>query len=141
MTPRRWRRRRLGAPVLAAVLALGAAGCSDGTGFTVLGMNESESDVIVALKDEYPESVILPARSWATLFVSWGNPSGEVRVFDDACNPMATLPFERAGIVVHIGVGGEVEIREGEVHPPDGVERVPVDHNGGYLLEEASCPA
>jgi hypothetical protein len=94
----------------------------------------------VALVDEFPAAWVLPARAWATLFVSFGDPNREIRILDLDCNPIASLPMGRSTSIVHIAASGEVDIADGEFVPPDGVERVPIDHNGGYLLEEADCP-
>ncbi|TAK00143.1 MAG: hypothetical protein EPO36_09715 [Chloroflexota bacterium] len=132
------RRGRLGATILAALI-LAVPGCSSESGYSILGVNESGTDVIVELETERPASLILPARSWARLWLSFGNPSGEVDVFGIDCTPLATLPFDQPGIVVHVGADGVVDRIDGDVGVPDGVERVPLDHNGGYLLEEASC--
>ena len=125
--------------LVALALVFATPSCaSDGGGYVVLGVNESDRDVVIAVTSHQPESLVLPARSQATLFVSSGTPSGELRVWDVDCKPLATLPFTRSGVSVWIDPRGEVRLTDGEPGP-DGVEPVPNGDNGEAALVIKSC--
>jgi hypothetical protein len=126
--------------LFALILVIGAASCSsDGGGYVIFGVNEWDRDVVIAVTGQQHESLVLPARSQTTLFVSRFNPSGELRVWDADCNSLAALPFTTSGISVWVGPSGDVRLTEGE-RRPDGVEQVPGADNGEPALIERNAP-
>ena len=131
----------LGRSALAVGLSLSAVGCSDGTGYTVLALNESDQDVIVGVARTHDsESRRLPARTWGTLFISNRLPSGELIVFDESCGQIASFPFTQSSLTVHVDPDGDVTSSDDDWKVPAGVEYRSRDGGEAERFPMASCP-
>ncbi len=119
---------------LAACLLVGVSACFDTSGYTVLGRNESDRDVIVAVTGSNPGSVRLPARTWGRLFISFAAPEGELTVFDGSCGELVSIPFTETDVTVRIRPDGDVELMGNRWIAPEGVRReeaeFPEEHCG-----------
>lgn len=89
-------------------------GCiAEAPGTLVIGLNESDRDVIVASSHHSSAPLVLTAHTWGKLFDDYGPPSGEVTVFDLDCSVLATLTLTRAVDTLRIGPQGEIALTGG----------------------------
>jgi hypothetical protein len=128
----------------AAVLAVCSTllGCiSEAPGTQVFGLNESDRDVIVASSHHGGPPLVLTAHTWGKLFDDYGDPSGDVTVFDLQCGVLAKLPLTRALDTLRIGPQGEIAfIGRGDNILPSGVRRATDDQRAsGKPWTEADC--
>jgi hypothetical protein len=112
---------------LAACLLVGVSACFDTSGYTVLGRNESDRDVIVAVAGSNPGSVRLPARTWGRLFISFADPDGQLTVFDGSCDELMSVPLTETDVTVRIRRDGYVELIGNRWIAPEGVRREEAD--------------
>ncbi len=108
---------------LAIGVVASTSACLDTGGFTVLGRNESDQDVIVSITGDDPGSLRLPARTWGRLFVSFQPPAGDLKVFDGSCRPLTSVPFTQPDVTVRIAPDRVVELIGNQWQAPEGVRR------------------
>jgi hypothetical protein len=121
---------RAGRFAAAALAALIAVGCSDsqGEGHGVLGLNESDHDVVVRIQTSGGGSFLLRAGTWGTVSYGFDPRKGDILVFDVDCRPIATLAWTRADVTVRIAPDGNASVTE-QGPMPSGIRRV--DHVDG----------
>ena len=96
--------------VAAVATSVTIAGCiAESPGTVVFGINESDQDVVVASSHHRAGPFVLPAHTWGRLFDDYGDPSGEVTIFDVDCVVMAKQPLTRAIETLRITASGEIE--------------------------------
>ena len=137
----------LGSRLIACIAILASSGLlsaciAEPAGTVVLGLNESNRDVIVASSQHQVAPRVLTAHTWGRLFDDYRRPSGEITVFDTDCHPLATLPLTRAIDTLRIGPQNEIAfIGRGDNILPSGIHQAPPNPNGGGTLwAEATCP-
>ncbi|MCI0582229.1 MAG: hypothetical protein L0227_04915 [Chloroflexi bacterium] len=112
-----------------ACLAFFASACvSDGGGWILYGLNESDHDVFVRLTGGEGGAVRLPAKTWGNIFVRWGDPVGTIVVLDDSCGEINSWPAAKHGHTVVVTSGGDVALtadrREDGWTAPPGLDRM-----------------
>lgn len=104
-----------------------------------MALNESDQDVIVAVTSTQPESLRLAARTWGTLFISRGQPSGHLTVFDDSCRQIASFPFTQPDLTLHVTPAGDIELTGDDWKVPAGTEHAQRE-GGDAVFLKAGCP-
>ena len=125
------------------IVTLVSACIAEPAGTVVWGVNQSDSDVIVASSHHSNAlgPLVLPAHTWGKLYDDHGKPTGALTLFDSKCGLLATLLLTRAMATVWIKPDGTVHFAVGDPGVvPTGVGRAPDDLEGGRRgWEVADC--
>ena len=127
----------------AIALSFAVSGCiAEAPGTVVIGLNESDHDVIIASSHHGSPPVVLSAHTWGKLFDDYDEPDGEITVYDLTCDVLARLPLTRALDTLWLGPQNEMLIDRGLGPLPSGVHRASADPSGGGTLwVEGNCPS